>query len=140
MERKSWDNYFISLAEMVAERSTCCRKKVGAVIVRDNAILTTGYNGSISKLPHCEQDGCILRDGHCIRTIHAEANAIAQAAKNGISLNNSTIYITASPCFGCFKLLANAGIKHIVFKEPYEDELVQEAWKKTNITMRKIHE
>lgn len=140
MTRKSWDSYFISLAEMVAERSTCTRKKVGAVIVRENNILTTGYNGSIAKLPHCEDEGCLIRDGHCIRTIHAETNAVAQAAKHGISLNNSTIYITASPCFGCFKVLINAGIKNIIYKELYPDELVQESWKKSNVTMRKFHE
>lgn len=118
-DRPSWDNYFVKLAQHVSSRSTCTRKQVGAVIVRDKIILSTGYNGSIRNTEHCSEVGCLLENGHCIRTIHAEANALVQAAKNGININGSTIYTTASPCFYCFKLLANAGIARIFYSELY---------------------
>ncbi|HEY4158364.1 MAG TPA: dCMP deaminase family protein, partial [Polyangiaceae bacterium] len=106
-ERASWDEYFMAIARVVATRSTCDRKHVGAVIVRDKMILTTGYNGSIRGLPHCDDEGHMMEDGHCVRTVHAEANAIVQAARNGVRLDRADIYVTASPCFGCFKLVAN---------------------------------
>lgn len=118
-DRPSWDNYFVKLATHVSSRSTCTRKQVGAVIVRDKMILSTGYNGSIRNTEHCSEVGCLLENGHCIRTVHAEANAVVQAAKNGINISESTIYTTASPCFYCFKLLANAGIKKIFYSELY---------------------
>lgn len=124
--RSSWDEYFMSIAQVVATRSTCDRKHVGAVIVRDKMLLTTGYNGSIRGLPHCDEVGHLMDDGHCIRTVHAEANAIAQAARNGIRLEDAGIYVTASPCFGCFKLIANSGLKRIVFGEFYRDERIFE--------------
>ena len=123
-ERPSWHAYFMSIAERVASRATCDRKHVGAVIVRDKQILATGYNGSISGLPHCDEVGHLMENGHCVRTVHAEANAVAQAAKNGVNINNSSIYITASPCLTCFKLLANAGIKEVYYKEFYRDERI----------------
>jgi dCMP deaminase len=122
--RSSWDEYFMAIASVVATRSTCDRKHVGAVIVRDKMLLTTGYNGSIRGLPHCDDVGHLMQDGHCIRTVHAEANAIAQAARNGIRLEEGSIYVTASPCFGCFKLIANSGLKRIVFGEFYRDERI----------------
>ena len=100
----------MNIAREVATRSTCSRKHVGAVIVRDKTILSTGYNGSIKGLPHCDDAGCEMVDGHCVRTSHAEANAIVQAAKNGVGIDQSKIYVTASPCYDCFKLIANAGI------------------------------
>ncbi len=110
----------------MASRSTCNRKQVGAVIVRDRNILSTGYNGSVRGLNHCEEDGCIVENGHCTRTVHAEANAIAQAAKHGISIDGATIYTTASPCWYCFKLLANAGLTRMCFSELYRDEKIME--------------
>jgi dCMP deaminase len=123
-KRASWDEYFMAIAREVATRSTCERKHVGAVIVRDKMILTTGYNGSIRGLPHCDDDGHMMEEGHCVRTVHAEANAIAQAARNGVRLDGAHIYVTASPCFGCFKLIANAGLQRIVFGEFYRDERI----------------
>ena len=120
--RAGWNEYFMGIAHQAATRSTCSRKHVGAVIVRDRTVLSTGYNGSLRGLPHCDEVGCIMEDGHCIATVHAEANAILQAAKNGVSIEGSEIYTTASPCWNCFKLIANAGIKRIYFGEFYREE------------------
>lgn len=89
------------------------------MVVRDKSILSTGYNGSIYNAPHCTDDGCLMEDGHCVATVHAEANAIAQAAKNGVALAESTIYVTSNPCANCFKLIVNAGIKRIIYAELY---------------------
>ncbi|MDH5404393.1 MAG: cytidine/deoxycytidylate deaminase family protein [Candidatus Heimdallarchaeota archaeon] len=140
MERPSWDSYFSLLAKHVASRSTCTRKQVGAVIVRDRNILSTGYNGSIRGLDHCSEETCLIESGHCIRTVHAEANAIVQAAKHGINIDKSTIYTTASPCWNCFKLLANAGIIRICFSEFYRDEKIIEFSKITGIELVDLKE
>ena len=108
-ERASWDEYFMNIARVVSSRSTCDRKFVGAVIVRDKTILSTGYNGSIRGMPHCSEVGHMMEDNHCVATIHAESNAILQAAKNGVSIDGSSIYVTASPCWNCFKQVTNSG-------------------------------
>lgn len=121
MNRRSWDDYFMNIAQVVSSRSTCDRKQVGAVIVRDKMILSTGYNGSIRGLPHCSEIGHLMDNGHCIATIHAEQNAILQAAKTGVMIDKSTMYVTASPCWSCFKCIANAGITRIVYQEFYRD-------------------
>jgi dCMP deaminase len=126
-KRVKWNEYFMQIALQVSTRSTCNRKHVGAVIVRDRTILSTGYNGSIRGLAHCNDQGHMMENGHCVRTVHAEANAIAQAAKHGVNVNNSSIYITASPCWTCFKLLANSGINKIIFGEFYQDDRIFEA-------------
>ena len=122
--RSDWHEYFMKIAEQVATRSTCDRKNIGAVIVRDKTILSTGYNGSIRGAPHCDEVGHDMENGHCVRTNHAEANAIVQAAKNGVAIDNSEIYVTASPCLTCFKLIANAGIRIVYYKEFYRDERI----------------
>lgn len=122
--RASWDDYFMAIAREVATRSTCDRKHVGAVVVRDRMILTTGYNGSVRGLAHCDDDGHLMEDGHCVRTVHAEANAIVQAARNGVRVEGADLYVTASPCFSCFKLVANAGVLRIVFGEFYRDQRI----------------
>jgi len=114
----------MNLAVQAATRSTCPRKHVGAVIVRDKTILSTGYNGSVRGAPHCDEAGCMMENGHCVRTVHAEANALIQAARHGIRLEGAEIYVTASPCFDCFKLIANAGLTAIYFGEFYRDERV----------------
>jgi dCMP deaminase len=116
----------MNIAREVATRSTSDRKHVGAVIVRDKSILATGYNGSIRGLPHCDEDGHLIEDGHCIRTVHAEANAIVQAARHGVRIDEAGIYVTASPCWGCFRLIANAGIVRISFGEFYRDPRIFE--------------
>ncbi len=123
------------IAREVATRSTCDRKFVGAVIVRDKSILATGYNGSIRGLPHCSEEGHLMEDGHCVRTIHAEANAVIQAARNGVRIEAADIYVTASPCFSCFKMCANAGIKRIMFGEFYRDERIFELAQKLAIEL-----
>ena len=128
----------MNIAIEVATRSTCDRKNVGAVIVREKTILSTGYNGSIKGLPHCDEVGCEMVDGHCVRTTHAEANAIVQAAKNGVRIDSAEIFVTASPCYNCFKLIANAGIKKIYYYEFYRDERILEHAKKSKIQLLKI--
>jgi len=120
--RVSWDRYFMNLAVQAATRSTCPRKHVGAVIVRDKAVLATGYNGSLRGLPHCTDVGCLIENDHCVRTVHAEANAILQAARHGVRIDGADIYVTASPCWECFKLIANAGIRRVLYGEFYSDE------------------
>jgi len=115
----------MKIAEDVATRSTCDRKFVGAVVVRDKMILSTGYNGSIRGLPHCDEVGHEMDNGHCVRTVHAEANAIVQSARNGVQIEGADIYVTASPCYNCFKLIANAGIKRIFYGELYRDERIK---------------
>jgi dCMP deaminase len=122
--RVDWDTYFMRIADEVSSRSTCDRKHVGAVIVRDRNILSTGYNGSIAGMPHCDEVGHMMDNGHCVATIHAEANAILQAAKNGAMINAACIYVNASPCWNCFKMIANAGITRICFGEFYRDERI----------------
>ena len=138
--RVSWKDYFMNIAREVATRSTCDRKHVGAVIVREKTILSTGYNGSIKGLPHCDEVGCEMLDGHCVRTTHAEANAIVQAAKNGIQINQSEIYVTASPCYDCFKLIANAGINVIYYDEFYRDKRIIEKSKEIGIQLASLED
>jgi len=122
MARVPWDVYFMNIARVVASRSTCDRKLVGAVVVRDKTILSTGYNGSIRGMPHCSEVGHDLENDHCVATIHAEANAIIQAAMNGVRIEGATIYVTASPCWNCFKMIANAGVRRICYGEFYRDK------------------
>jgi len=137
-KRLPWDAYFMQIAVQVATRSTCDRKHVGAVIVRDKTILSTGYNGSVRGMPHCDDVGHMMEDGHCIATVHAEANAIIQAAKNGTGIDGADIYVTASPCWNCFKLIANSGIKRIFYLEFYRDERVLKVAKEAGIEMSQV--
>lgn len=130
--RASWDEYFMEIAEIVKTRSTCLRRHVGAVIVKDNRIITTGYNGAPSGMEHCIDKGGCYREKMNIpsgqrhelcRALHAEQNAVIQAAKFGISTDGATIYITLQPCVICSKIIINAGIKRVVYKGAYPDEL-----------------
>jgi len=116
----------MDIATRVATRATCDRKHVGAVLVRDRTILSTGYNGSIRGMPHCDEVGHMMENGHCVATVHAEANAILQAAKNGVRIDGATLYTTASPCWPCFKLVANSGCVRIVYGEFYRDPRIFE--------------
>ncbi len=125
----------MNIATQVATRATCERKHVGAVIVRDRTILSTGYNGSIRGLPHCEDVGCVIEDGHCVATVHAEANAILQAASNGVAIRGAELYTTASPCWPCFKLIANAGISRVYYGEFYRDEKSLAVAREANIEL-----
>jgi dCMP deaminase len=137
-QRVPWDVYFMNIAQVVASRSTCPRKFVGAVIVRDKTILSTGYNGSIRGMPHCTEVGHMMENDHCVATIHAESNAVIQAAKNGVVIDGASIYVTASPCWSCFKMLANAGIRRICFGEFYRDERIFDVAKRLGIDLHHI--
>ena len=118
----------MEIAKVVASRGTCDRKYIGAVIVNSaNQILTTGYNGSQPGQPHCSEVGHQMENGHCIRTIHAEENAILQAARNGTKIDGATLYTTASPCWDCSQQIIRAGIKRIVFGELYRDIRIKES-------------
>jgi len=127
--RISKDDYFMKIAEVVKLRSTCIRRNVGAVLVKDSHILSTGYNGAPSGFKHCTSETCLRRDlkpgekPELCRGVHAEINCVIQAAIHGTSImGNTTLYTTTFPCMSCLKLLANAGIKRIVFREPYNME------------------
>jgi dCMP deaminase len=147
--RIGWDNYFMNIARLVAERSTCNRAKIGAVIVRDRNIIATGYNGSPAGLPHCTEVGCLIyvsrnpngeEEENCFRTIHAEVNAIAQAAKHGISIEGSDIYITASPCIHCLKVLINVGIRRIYYGKPYKLHTIQDMLNTSGVELIQVTE
>lgn len=133
LERPDWDVYFMQIAQLVKTRATCPRRFVGALIVRDRHILCTGYNGAPAGLPHCppqgpQEDwpsGC-MRAGHCIRTLHAEQNAILQAAKIGVSCAGATMYVTCQPCNNCAKMIINAGINRVIYEGDYPDEFAKE--------------
>ena len=135
MQRPSWDDYFMSIAKIVATRSTCDRLRAGAVLVKDKRIISTGYNGAPPGLPHCDgPEGHKMEDGHCIRTVHAEENCILQAAvMGGVSTQGSTLYSTYSPCYHCFKKLAVGGVRKVVAGTIYRDPSVAEACKQAGI-------
>ena len=146
--RLSWDEYFMTITRQVAERSTCTRAKVGAVIVRDRSILATGYNGSPAGMPHCTEVGCLIYESktptgdieqNCFRTIHAEINAIAQAAKNGASIRDASIYITHTPCIHCLKVLVNTGIRAIFYEKPYKIDTVQDIIRQTGVALHQVN-
>lgn len=139
--RPDWDSYFMDMAFLASKRSTCLRRQVGAVIVKDKQVLATGYNGAPKGLPHCEETGCIRQKlgippgeqhQYC-RSTHSEQNAIAQAAKHGISVDGATLYCTHQPCSICTKIIINAGIKRIVYANPYPDELARELMSQADI-------
>ena len=143
-ERPSWDEYFMKLASEVATRTTCLRRAVGAVIVKDRRILATGYNGVPTGLRHCNVVGCLrqqLNDpsgqrNEICRGLHAEQNAILQAARYGINIEGASIYINTQPCVVCAKMLINAGIKEIIYQNPYPDELAMDLLKESDIKVR----
>ncbi|MBI5301909.1 MAG: cytidine/deoxycytidylate deaminase family protein [Chloroflexi bacterium] len=133
MNRPSWDQYFMDITLDVSRRATCLRAQVGAIIVKDKRILTTGYNGAPKGLPHCLDEGCEVIDGHCVRTLHAEQNAIIQAALHGISLEGGTIYTTHQPCHVCAKMIINAGLVHVIYAGNYPDELAMKYLKTAGV-------
>lgn len=146
--RPSWDNYFMEIATVVSTRSTCLRRRVGAVLVKDKHIVATGYNGAPSGLAHCEEIGCLReklgvpsgeRHELC-RGLHAEQNAIIQAASLGSSIKGATLYVTTRPCILCAKMLINAGVKRIVFKGEYPDEFAVNLLKEAGILLLQYNE
>jgi dCMP deaminase len=120
--RPDWDEYYMQIARYTAVRATCNRKHVGCVITVGNRVVAGGYNGAPAGLDHCDDAGHDMVDTHCIRVVHAEANTVADAARRGVSLNRGTVYVTAMPCWPCFKLLVQAGIKKVVYSEAYRIE------------------
>lgn len=144
--RPSWDEYFMEVAQLVAKRSTCLRRNVGAVLVKDKRILATGYNGSPRGLKHCLDIGCIRQklnipsgERHELcRALHGEQNALIQASLHGIGVEGSTLYATNQPCIICAKMLINAGIKEIVVADGYPDKMAMEFLKEAKIKVRKI--
>ena len=138
-KRIDWDQYFMIQAALLASRSTCNRLSVGAVLVRDKRIIAGGYNGSVAGDEHCIDAGCYLRDGHCMRTIHAEMNAILQCAKLGISMDGASLYVTDFPCLQCTKSLLQAGIKEINYIRNYHnDDYAMRLLKLKNIHLHQI--
>ncbi|MGQ4912170.1 MAG: deoxycytidylate deaminase [Candidatus Thorarchaeota archaeon] len=146
MARKSKDVYFAEIADLVSSRSTCLRNQVGAVIVKESQILSTGYNGAPKKLPHCADVGCI-RDKLGIKTgerhelcrgLHAEQNAIIQAAYHGVSVRDAKMYCTTRPCSICTKMIINAGIKEVIYIEEYRDDLAAQLIKESDLILRQV--
>ena len=146
MSRPSWPEYFMNIAGMVAKRSTCMRRSVGAVLVKDKRILATGYNGAPAGLRHCEETGCLREDAsipsgerhELCRGLHAEQNAIIQAAYHGITIGGSTLYCTNKPCVICSKMLINAGIEEILFEAGYDDPLADQMLTEAGVKVRRF--
>ena len=144
--RPSWDEYFMEIAEIVKKRSTCTRRQVGAIVVNERQILTTGYNGSPKNLEHCDKTGCKRQElnipsgerHELCRALHAEQNAIIQAAYNGVSIKGSTLYVTTKPCVLCAKMCINAGISRIIYKGEYPDDMSVEMLKEAGIELENI--
>ena len=146
-DRIDWDTYFMRIAQLVAERSTCNRAKVGAVIVKDRSIIATGYNGSPSGMPHCLEVGCLVyysrtpdgtEEENCFRTIHAEINAIALAAKNGNAIDGAMVYVTHTPCIHCLKVLLNVGMTGIYYAKPYKIDTIEEMVRISGMELREV--
>jgi len=143
-ERPSYDEYFMEMAHLVAKRSTCLRRKVGAILVKDKHILSTGYNGAPKGLKHCSEVGCLRKElgipsgerHEICRGLHAEQNAIIQAAVFGISIKNSVLYCTNTPCVVCAKMLINAGVDEIVYSGEYPDDLAKKIISESKIKIR----
>jgi dCMP deaminase len=148
MKRPAWDEYFMEITRLVARRSTCLRRSVGAILVKDKNILATGYNGAPSGVAHCLDVGC-LRERMAVlpgerhelcRGLHAEQNAIIQAAKHGTNINGATLYCTTMPCIICSKMLINAGIQRIVYAQGYPDQLAEEMIEEAGIETKRFDE
>lgn len=146
MPRPSWPEYFMSIAKLVATRSTCLRRNVGAVLVRDKKILATGYNGAPTGIRHCEETGCLreklnVKSGErheLCRGLHAEQNVIIQSAYYGVATKGTTLYSTHKPCIICSKMLINAGVEKIFFAEGYPDTLADEMLAEANIELERL--
>jgi len=133
--RPCWDEYFLKLAMLASERATCPRMHCGCVLVKDRYVLSTGYNGSLPGAPHCDDAGCLVVDGHCVRTNHAEMNAIAQAARHGVSLEGAAAYVTNMPCTTCAKALVAAGIRRVVVFSDYHDTLAEKFFSESGVIL-----
>ncbi len=137
-KRPSWDEYFLKLAMLASERATCPRMHCGCVLVKDRFVLATGYNGSLPGQPHCEDVGCLIVDNHCVRTNHAEMNALIQAARHGVNTTGATAYITNMSCTTCAKALIAAGIKRVVVFSDFHDTLATQFYKDAGVEIVKL--
>ena len=137
-KRPSWDEYFLKLAMLASERATCPRMHCGCVLVKDRFVLATGYNGSLPGPPHCEDEGCLIVDNHCVRTNHAEINAVVQATRHGVNIVGSTAYITNMSCTTCAKALIAAGIKRVVVFSDYHDTLATKFYNDAGVEIVKM--
>jgi dCMP deaminase len=137
-KRPEWDEYFLKLAMLASERATCPRMHCGCVLVSDKNVVATGYNGSIPGDAHCDDVGCLLVDNHCVRTVHAEMNAMTQAAKRGHPVDGATAYVTNMPCTTCAKALVAAGVKRVVVFSDYHDTLALQFFNKGGVKIDKI--
>ena len=146
LKRPTWDEYFLSICKLIASRSTCLRRQVGAVIVKDKQILASGYNGAPTGIKHCDIVGCLREElgvpsgqrHELCRALHAEQNAFLQAAKHGVSLNGASIYITTQPCSICAKMIINAGIKKVIIQGGYPDDFALDFLKEAKIEIETI--
>lgn len=138
MARPNWDEYFMKLAMLASERATCPRMHCGCVLVKDREVIATGYNGSIPGDDHCEDVGCLVVDNHCVRTNHAEMNAIVQAARKGHMIDGGTAYVTNMPCTTCAKALIAAGVKRVVIFSDYHSTLATDFFAKAKVQIDKI--
>ena len=136
--RPKWDEYFLKLAMLSSERSTCLRMHCGCILVKDRFVLATGYNGSLPHQPHCDEVGCLIVDNHCVRTNHAEINALVQAAVHGVSIKGATAYITNMSCTTCSKALIAAGIKRVVVFSDYHDTLAIKFYNESGVKITKL--
>ncbi len=136
-KRPDWDEYFLKLAMLASERATCPRMHCGCVLAKNKNVIATGYNGSIPGDDHCEDVGCLVVDNHCVRTVHAEMNALVQAAKRGHAVDGATAYVTNMPCTTCAKALITAGVKRVVVFSDYHDTMATDFFHKANVTIDK---
>ena len=137
-KRPAWDEYFLKMAMLVSERATCPRMHVGCVLVKDKQILSTGYNGSLPGQPHCHEVGCMIEDNHCIRTIHAEMNALLQCAAHGTTVHGATAYVTNLPCTNCTKALLSAGIAEVVVFSDYHNTKADEFFADSGVNIKRM--
>lgn len=146
-QRPSWNEYFMGITDLVASRATCTRRKVGAVLVKEKRLLCSGYNGAPAKVPHCRETGCLREQlnvpsgekHELCRGVHAEQNAIIQAAFHGISVNGSVLYCTNQPCSICAKMIINAGIKKVYYRDGYDDPLSLEMFDQANVDLVQLN-
>lgn len=145
--RPSWDQYFMEIADLVATRATCVRRRVGAILVKDKRILCSGYNGAPSGVVHCDQTGCLRErlnvpsgEKHELcRGVHAEQNVIIQAACHGVSVMGATLYCTHQPCSICAKMIINAGIIRVIFRAPYNDTMAADMFEQAGVQVTRVH-
>ena len=138
MKRPDWDEYFLKLAMLASERATCPRMHCGCVLVKAKNVIATGYNGSIPGDEHCDEAGCMMVDNHCVRTVHAEMNALIQAARRGHAVDGASAYITNMPCTTCAKSLITAGVKRVVIFSDYHDTLAESFFAKAKVQIDRI--